>query len=275
MPGVFLRLCLLFLTHPAAAVQLPTLASLEKDASLHPQTVEVIEPHASTPERPVRVAYVGVPVRDALTQWFGAAWQQPGTEVVFIAQDGYTSMIPAEKFARQTAYLAYARADGAPFELDNWEQRERVPLEPYYLVWDNLRSPELRQGGSAGWPYQITRIKLREISDYEVLRVSNADPETVQGMEETVTNCLTCHHLRGFGGKKVPEDLAASLCRWLPAELRRWIDEPSRLRPGSTMPAINRAWPEEQRRRVAGLIVRYLDAVKQSDPAACGKGVGR
>jgi len=273
--GVFLPIYLLCATNPASALQLPTPEALAKDATLRRQTVEVIEPHASTAERSVRIVYIGAPIRDLLTRWFGDSWQASGTEVVFMAKDGYASAISAAKLASQPAFLTFARADGAPFELDNWEQREKVPLAPYYLVWDNLRSPELRRGGSAGWPYQVSHIKLRQMGDDAALRIPNADLETALGMKDTVANCLTCHHLRGFGGEKFPEDLTASLCRWSAVDLRRWIDEPSRLRPGTTMPAINLAWPDEERRQVSARIVRYLGAVKQSDPLACGGETGK
>ena len=270
-----LSICLFCVIVPAAAFQLPSPASLAKHPGLRGQTVDVIEPHATTPDHVVRVAYTGIPVKALLTDWFGDAWQAPNVEVVFLAEDGYASAIPATKLASQPAFLAYARADGRPFELENWEQRERVPLAPYYLIWDNLQKPELQRGGSSGWPYQVARVKLRQVGDDAALRLPNADPETLQGLRDTVANCLTCHHLRGFGGEKIPEDLAVSLCRWSPASLQRWIDEPSRLRPGTAMPAINRAWPEQERRQVAARIVRYLEAVKQSASATCEDGKGK
>ncbi len=272
---LMVSLVLLSLAGRAVALQLPSPISLAKDASLRSQTVEVIEPHATTPERPVRIAYVGVPMREALTRWFGESWQRPGTEVVFLAEDGYASAIPAEKLARQPAYLTYARADGAPFELDNWEQRERVPLAPYYLVWDNLRVPALQHDGSSGWPYQVTHIRLRQPGDDAALRLPHADLETALGLKDTVTNCLTCHHLRGFGGEKFHEDLSVSLCRWPDAELVRWMLEPSRFRPGTSMPALNRAWPDEERRLVAHRIARYLDGVRRSDPRICARDAGK
>ena len=260
---------LLFAPLAVSALQLPAPDSLARNTGLRPQTVEVIEPHATTPERPVRVAYVGVPIRTILTEWFGDAWQAPDVEVVFLAEDGYASAIPGAKLTSQPAYLTYARADGKPFELDNWEQRERVPLAPYYLVWDNLKTPDLQRGGSSGWPYQVTRIKLRQPGDDASLRLPNADLETALGMKDTEANCLTCHHLRGFGGEKFPEDLTLSLCRWTAADLQRWIFEPARFRPGTNMPALNRAWPDEERRLVAARIARYLNAIKQSDPKVC------
>jgi len=266
---VLLPLWLLCAASSAEALQLPAPEALEKDPALHRQSVEVVEPHSSTPERQVRITYVGVPVAVLLTRWFGDAWKAPGVEVEFLALDGYRSTVPASKLSSLPAFLATARADGAPFELNNWEQKERVPLGPYYLIWDNLKVPELQRQGSSGWPYQVARIRLRQAGDDATLRPPEADAETLLGQADTAANCLTCHHLRGIGGEKYPEDLSTVLCRWTDADLQRWIEEPTRVRPGTSMPALNRVWPEVERQKVTGRILHYLNAVKHSAPSAC------
>ncbi len=202
---VLLPLWLLCAASSAEALQLPAPEALEKDPALHRQSVEVVEPHSSTPERQVRITYVGVPVAVLLTRWFGDAWKAPGVEVEFLALDGYRSTVPASKLSSLPAFLATARADGAPFELNNWEQKERVPLGPYYLIWDNLKVPELQRQGSSGWPYQVARIRLRQAGDDATLRPPEADAETLLGQADTAANCLTCHHLRGIGGEKYPK----------------------------------------------------------------------
>lgn len=272
LAGALLPLWLLFAASSALALQLPAPEALERDTGLRRQTVEVIEPHASTPERQVRIAYAGVPVAALLTRWFGDAWKAPGVEVEFLALDGYRSTVPAAKLSTQPAFLATARADGAPFELDNWEQKEKVPLGPYYLVWDNLKAPELQRQGSSGWPYQVARIRLRQAGDDATLRPPEADAEALLGQADTVANCLTCHHLKGIGGEKYREDLSTVLCRWTDADLQRWIEEPTRVRPGTPMPALNRVWPEAERHKVAGRILHYLNAVKRAAPSACVEG---
>jgi hypothetical protein len=264
-----LSLWLLLAASQAEALQLPAPLDLEKDASLKRQTVEVVEPHSSTPERPLRVTYIGVPIADLLNRWFGDAWKAPGIEVEFLTQDGYRSVIPASRLFSLPAYLATARADGKPFELDNWEQKERAPLGPYYLIWDNLKRPELLRQGASGWPYQVNRIKLQKAGDIAALLPPDADAETLLGRADTEANCLTCHHLRNVGGEKYPEDLSTALCRWTEADLQHWIMEPSRVRPDTAMPALNRAWPEAERQKVAGHILHYFKAIKSAYPSAC------
>lgn len=267
-----LGLWLQFAASLVLAVQLPAPEILERDFNLSRRTVAVAEPHTSTPEQAVKVAYVGLPMEVLLNGWFGERWKAPDVEVVFFALDGYRSAIPASKLSSLPAFLAFARADGGPFVLENREQREKATLGPYYLIWDNLKVPELRRLGSSGWPYQVARIELRHAGDNEALRPAYADEETMEGLADTTAYCLTCHHLRGIGGEKYPEDLSNALCRWNDADLLRWIDDPGRVRAGSSMPALNRMWPDEERRKVAGRIVRYLAAIKGSAPTACPDG---
>jgi hypothetical protein len=154
---------LLFLSAAAAgAVELPAPEALERESGQARRVLEVAEPHATTPEEMVRVGYVALPMAPLLTHWFGENWKAPAAEVVFQARDGYRSALPGSKLAGGSAFLAFARADGRPFEVDNREQNEKVPLGPYYLIWDNLGTRELLSQGSSGWPYQVDRIELRQ-----------------------------------------------------------------------------------------------------------------
>lgn len=271
---LLLSLGLLLAATAVFGVEVPAPESLEREFGLARQTVEVVEPHASRPGQPVRIPYLGFPMNALLNRWFGERWKSADTEVVFFALDGYRSAIPAAKLSSLPAFLAFARGDGAPFALDNREQNEKIALGPYYLIWDNLKAPELQPQGSSAWPYQVTRVELRPARENDALRPPDADAETLAGLADTAAHCLTCHRLRGLGGEKYPEDLSTVLCRWTAADLQRWIDDPSRVRPGTPMPALNRSWPEVERQQVAGRIVHYLDAIKRSDSALCAAGKG-
>ena len=45
--------------------------------------------------------------------------------------------------------------------MDNLQQRQKdVPLGPYYLVWDNIRDPELVADGGTYLPYQIVDVEV-------------------------------------------------------------------------------------------------------------------
>ncbi len=66
-----------------------------------------------------------------------------------------------------------------------------------------------------------------------------------------------------------PQDLAHAACRWSDADLKNWISEPGRLRPGTAMPPLNRLLPAEERREAIEQIVRYLSALRADNPAAC------
>ena len=270
LKSALLALLLLGLIRQVDALTLPLPDELEQATGLSRQTVAVMDPLLSTPQHPVKVSYVGWPMQLLLSHWFGDKWQAADAEVVFLAKDGYRSVVAASKLKSYPTYLVFARSDGQPFALNDHEQKETVALGPYYLVWDNLKAPELASRGPTGWAYQVDRIELHQSSDNQSLKPIHADAVTLQGLADTETNCLTCHKLGNIGGEKYPLDLAMATCRFSDADLQQWILEPGQIRPGTTMPGLNRTWPETERKTVAGRIVAYLAAVRQGDAAICG-----
>lgn len=252
------------------ALELPAPEQLERQYGLHRQIISVVEPHESTPDRPKLVRYAGLPMDHLLTRWFGESWKAPEGEIVFLARDGYRSAIASSRLTRYRAYLAFGRDDGAAFTVDNIQQNQKqIPLGPYYLVWDNRNAPELLRHGSYGWPYQVTRIELHRAAEDRKLLPHNPSQDVVQGFDAAKEYCLTCHRIRGLGGEKYPEDLVRAVCRWNDTGLKAWIDNPDRLRPGTTMPPFNRLLPIDARHEVIERIVRYLSALKTDDPAIC------
>lgn len=250
------------------ALDLPVPEKLERQYGLNARTIEVVEPHMSTPDDPRRVRYRALPAIELLDRWFGEGWRSQDGSVVFFARDGYRSVIPASRFARYQAYLAFGREDGAAFAVDNRQQHEQgIALGPYYLIWDNLGAEDLLRQGAYGWPYQVTRVELQSAADERRLVPPGASPEVLQGLEAAQEYCLTCHHIGGMGGTKFAEDLVQAACRWRPEDLKAWMGEPARLRPGTAMPPLNPLLNESERSLAAGRIAAFLAA--QPHEAGC------
>ncbi len=248
------------------AVELPAPERLGSEVGVTRQTIRVVEPHESKGGRRVLVDYLGFPMEGLLNHWFGPAWRAPEAELAFLAVDGYRSVIASGRLRHYRAYLAFGRADGQAFVVDNPAQNQRgVPLGPYYLVWDNVSMPDLQAQGTYGWPYQVTRIELRTAADDRALIPQHASEEVKGGFTATKDHCLTCHRIRGVGGAKFPAPLEQSLCGWSDQELAEFIAEPARRRPGTTMPALEGIPDPELRQRTIRRIVAYLDAVKAAD----------
>lgn len=266
--GIFLVLLiasavLLLPVRPSCSVELPEPVDLKSRAGIAPQTIKVVEPHVSRGEHQEMVEYLGFPMEALLRDWFREAWRAPDAELVFQAADGYRSVIAGGRLQRNRAYLAFARADGQAFVVDNPAQNQKaVPLAPYYLIWDNASSPELQAQGTHGWPYQVTRIELRTAADDRALLPRDVSQDVKAGFIATKDHCLTCHRLRGVGGAKYPGDLERSVCGWSDQELAEFIAEPALRRPGTTMPALGGKGDEASRRQTIRQIVAYLDAVK-------------
>jgi cytochrome c2 len=63
--------------------------------------------------------------------------------------------------------------------------------------------------------------------------------------------------------------LVQATCRWQESDLKAWIDSPSRIKPGTTMPPLARTLPEAERQRIIERIVRYLEAIKAQSSEVC------
>ena len=242
------------------AAELPSPQTLRAQLGSAPVTVEIVEPHLSTPEKPVRVRYLGYPAEAILDALLGRDWRLAGQELAFHALDGYVARLAPEQFARYRAYLVFARADGAEFVVDSIGQHEkRVPLAPYYLVWDNITAPELISQGAYGWPYQVTTVDLSASVDRILLPAGmEAFAEQADLLKEY---CLSCHRVNGIGGDKYPINLATRIKTMDEETFTAWVLAPSRVKPGTTMPALARMQPQSRRENMAYALFVYLQAL--------------
>lgn len=262
----FVRAAVAAMALPVLAVELPPPGRLESEARVPAETVEVVEPHASSPGHELRISYRGFGMTGLLTRLFGERWKIPGTEVVFFSRDGYRSGVDSGRFLAGSAWLAVSRADGRSFTVDNPSQHESgVALGPYYLIWDNLHDPAARAQGAYGWPYQVVRIDLATPADYAAARPQEADTAATEGFKHARKYCLTCHRVAGIGGEKFPADLREISRPLSDQALKSWIIEPQKMRPGTSMPPLDVLLPEAERNRTADAIVRYLRTKPATD----------
>jgi hypothetical protein len=146
----------------ASAAELPSPDALEARLRQAPAVVEVRNPHLALGLAAPVLAFRGFPASAVLDALLGSNWRADGAgEIEFRAADGYRSAIPAANFLQYRAWLVYERADGAAFATDNVYQDKRdIPLGPWYLVWDNIGSPDLIPLGDHYWPYQVVGVSF-------------------------------------------------------------------------------------------------------------------
>ncbi len=245
----------------ARAAELPPIERLQERMGTPATTITVHEPHLSIGDRRVAIEYLGYPAVDVMTTLFGEDWQEQARTVELRALDGYVSRIDVARFLNESAFLAFARTDGAPFTVDNLRQNQTdVPLGPWYLVWDNISNPALLAEGASNWPYQVHEVNLVSLSDAALLPEGLAD-NLREGAELAKRYCLQCHRLNGFGGEKFPGDLAALSRVHAEPDFIRWVLNPSAVRNTTTMPPLSDRLPDSERRRIAKALFDYLTAV--------------
>ncbi len=243
-------------------------AALERLAEA--ATVRVLEPYEGR-----EVAFRALPFDGVLDAIYGPDWRAE-EELLFTCRDGYQPTVPVARVLAHRAWLAFDRADQPGFAIRKRESGEhkRVELGPFYLVWENLDDPKIRQEWDYGWPYQLVGVDLiRAAERYPKLAPpEDASASVREGFAAFRIHCSKCHALNGEGGRIGPELNAASS----PVEyrdrdwLRDWIEDPSRIRPDARMPALNPELPD--RGRTVDAILDYLEAMRSTSTSTSTSG---
>jgi len=116
--------------------------------------------------------------------------------------------------------------------------------------------------GGYGWPYQVTRVELRPVSDYAPLLPASPSQEVRDGFVLFKEYCLTCHQIADIGGRKLTTDLRQSLCPLTDSDLRELINYPSCALRSGGMPVLNEWLQGDDRKHTVDLIAAYLRAMQ-------------
>ncbi len=236
--------------------------SLEKLQELIPPIkVEVFEPQES-----VKRQYIGFPLNQLLTIVYGDGWKS-SDDILFTCKDGYEPVVPTEEVIKFNSYLVYDRANNEEFTLiDKLQGNESVNLGPFYLVWDNIRFPEILKLGAVDWPYQVITIDLIDFSErfLSMAPPKNSSHDVKSGFISFRTYCMSCHTVNGEGGRKARElNYPVNVTEYIKEPwLRRWINDPRDISYNSTMPALN---PNvKDREKIIENIISYLKIMKEN-----------
>jgi hypothetical protein len=221
--------------------------------------IKVIEPEAKK-----EVEFVGFPIIELLDKYAGKTWRK-ADGVLFTALDGYKSDVLVKKILKYNPVLAYRYANNAEFKINNPGQNEKnVSLAPYYLVWDNIKNPELKRAGGYNWPYQVAALSSIEYSKHyaKAFPLLKASADEKAGFDYFKNYCMTCHAVGGEGGTKgptlwpYPALFAGGLQRFT-----AWTIEPSKIKAGTTMPPLNPELTVPERKEISKKIYAYLSAL--------------
>lgn len=257
-----LFLSLLLLSSHASAVLLPRVDEMKRLVAESPVEIEVIEPLLIEGKRQPHVVYLGYPVEKVLRAILGDQWKTAAAEIEFRALDGYVSHIPTERFDQYRAYLVFAKKHSRAFNVKSRApDAKSISLGPYYLVWDNIRQPDLIEEGATYWPYQVNEIVISRAPEKNTV-----SGEMSQPARELEKYCLSCHRVNSYGGNKSPLDLAEQTKMLGETKFYAWVLKPSSVKPDTQMPAMVEGMPEPDREALAGRLFHYLNALPRKQP---------
>jgi mono/diheme cytochrome c family protein len=238
-----------------------TISMAELTQMVPPHKITIWEPHEQK-----EVTFEAFSANDLLAKIYGDDWKK-SEEALFTCSDGYQPSLPMAEFNNHLGYLAFARNDDPEFSVMSSDKHERVPVGPFYLIWENIKDASIRkQGTTPGWPYQVTTIDLIQFADrFPRMSPPPGSSAAVQhGFLEFRKRCLSCHTVNGDGGGKGVElNFPANPTEYWKADwLKKWITDPKSIRYNTEMHAFdhdNAAW-----RRDRDSIIAYLGIMAQN-----------
>ncbi len=248
---------------PLLSVGGKTLTLTQIKKILPPQKLTVFEAHLKKP-----VEFISVPLIPLLNSQFGTGWQKTDG-VLFTALDGYRSDVSVQKILKYQPHLAFSFSEAnKEFKIDNQAQNEKdVELGPFFLIWDNIRNPQLKREGSYGWPYQVASVEPILYSSYyaKAFPIKNPSADHKRGFEHFKNYCMTCHSVSGNeGGAKGPVLYPnPTVVKKGYKYFSKWVQSPSKVLPATTMPALNPELTQKERDEVTNLIYKYLIALNK------------
>lgn len=187
-------------------------------------------------------------------------------DLYITCSDGYKPSIPVVKFLKYDSYLVFKSSNKEKFTIINKNQNnEFVELKPYFLIWDNLKHPELKKQGTYDFPYQIESIDLISFQD-KFPKMSPPVPSSKSANSGFIAfrkYCSTCHTINGEGGSKGVElNYPVNVTEYFEEKwLKLWIENPSSIRFNTKMPGLNLDFDNIE--EVINNIVDYLKAMKE------------
>lgn len=244
-----------------------TIKLSELKAQFQLENVAVPEPHHPTTGLTKMKGFRVIPLFDSV---LGKEWRTKDA-ILYTCTDGYHADVPVAKILSGNPILTVSFANPKlPFTAVNTEEGNvKVPLGPYYLVWEVQKHPELRADAAYIWPYQVTQLQPinYSIQYASSLPFKKVTPALREGFEYTKNYCLNCHALSGTGGEKGPllwpnPDVIKDGY----AKFEKWVLHPQSIKPDSTMASLNPVLSLEKRKAVAKKIFAYLKALNNVKP---------
>ncbi|MCC6278184.1 MAG: hypothetical protein IT289_09750 [Oligoflexia bacterium] len=235
------------------------ISATEIQKKFQSQTVRVYDPNSGA-----EAVYSAIPIEDLFSKILGTSWKSEQSLLVTCA-DGYQPVIPVHRLLTEKAYLAFAKPEGGFDLIHQYENKKKVKLAPFYLVWENLNKPELKNGDGAYWPYQIVGFDFIRLNEkFPKLAPRNMTKTESAGFYQFQKYCMGCHRINGQGGTSGPElNYPVSVSEYIrPRFLSRWILDPNSMRLGTAMPGLP---PDlKNRDKVARELLAYLKLMAEN-----------
>jgi hypothetical protein len=243
---------------------LPDKIQLQKDLKTPPTWIKVKDPYLSSSEKLEEAEYLGYPAEKILDHYLGKKWREADNDIQFSSKDGSDVVVPVERFKMHKAYIVFEQRGLYSVSEKTLQLNEGISeMGPYFLIWDDISSPDEIKTDLPYWSFQVSQVSLT-ISTRQALLPKGMSGDFAEQADLSKKYCLGCHQVNGVGSKN---QLVSSMnlvkrVRGLDeTDFLAWVLTPKIMMPSTTKTPFLEDQPLEERVRVATQIYSYLKAL--------------
>jgi hypothetical protein len=225
------------------------------------QEIEVWNPYIRKLEK-----YSAFDMKKILNDIYQEKWKSVFS-IYVETKDNYTPIIEVYKFKERRPYLAFAKVGEKGFDSIFSYKDKLIDLSPFYLIWiEDYKADDETKAARRHhhWPYKITKFGLLNQLPQELLPIFDTTKKIIYGYKNYLKQCISCHALKGIGGKKSFELLGSEVMKKEDQYLHQYISNPRKINPKAKMPAFPLRI-EHRTDRIKN-IVKYLRYLEKGPP---------
>lgn len=210
--------------------------------------------------------YQAFDFKEILNNVYGIKWRE-NTYVNFKTLDSYEPYVETYKFKERKPYLAFAKKFSKGFNTIH-DGQKILELAPFYLIWlEDYKGKAAKRKNH--WPYRISEVGLTKYTPLKIMPGLDAEKDIFWGYKNYVKQCIACHAIDGFGGKKGESVISESILSKDNKTLYRYISNPQNMDQKSQMPP----FPMKIGKRKIRIknIVKYMRYISKRDFKNFGK----
>lgn len=204
--------------------------------------------------------YYAFSLKEILNNIYSIKWKNY-SHIKVEAHDQYIGYIDVFKFRFSVPFLAFKKKYSSNFQTV-LDYNEVLDLGDFFIIWkENYKEGDLKR--THHWVYKVKEIELLKNLPLKIMPEQIASEEIFDGYVNYVDQCIQCHAIDDFGGKRSYNIFKENILQKSDKYLMRFISHPRYFKKGSKMPP----FPLKITKRTSRIknIMKYIRYISSRD----------